>query len=193
MRSAADREKFIRGRAEGLSIRKASELVGITRATGDKWDKEYSARISEEKRNRIQELSHEYGLSKASRLECLGKLLKRVEAKVEKIDLEKLPPEKLLDFHVKLLREISREYTPTLQGAGKDSEAITDNLQEKISVLINRISTGELTAEQATAEISIIRAASSVYNDTVTAGKISDLEKRIVELEGILERQNEDN
>ena len=180
MKRTEDKNIYIKARAEGHSIRKAAELAGISTSTGQKWEKTFSCAIEKEKKEELRELSKEYSLTKKGRLEAIGKLLRRLQARVDNIDLAKMPPDKVIWLYLKTLKEASREFVPAASG-----DVDPGDFESLIRELLSRVIAGDLPPEHAHAETRAVIAAAHIH-ETKT------LEKKVEELAEVLEAVKEE-
>lgn len=175
MKRTEDKNIYIKARAEGHSIRKSSELAGVSTSTGQKWEKTFSRSIEREKQEELLELSKEYSLTKRGRLEAIGKLLRRLQTRVDTIDLAKMQAEKVIWLYLKTLKEASREFVPAASG-----DVDPGDFENLIRELLERVMTGDLPPDHAHAETRAVIAAAHIH-------KTKTLEKKVEELAEVLE------
>ena len=170
MKRTEDKNTYIKARAEGHSIRKASEIAGINRGTGYKWEKSLYSLIAEERAEVMEDLKNKYSMTKAGRLEAVGKLLERLQSAVDGIEIDKMPSDKVISLYLRTLKEASREAVPI--GSG---ETDPTHFEDLISELLIRVTSGELLPDQAYAETRAVIAAAHIHETTTLQKKVEEL------------------
>ena len=105
--------EFVQLRAENVSYERIAEKLNVSRSTLRRWADDLRDEIEERKEERLQEVYDLYRMAKIARLERLGKTLQKIDEQLEKADLSKIPPDKLLDFLLKYQEAIKAEYVKT--------------------------------------------------------------------------------
>lgn len=161
MKDAETKREFIRLRVEGRSYRAIEQELGISRSTCGEWEKELKADIDSLRQESLEELYEQYSMAREARIRRIGDTLRRIDFALSKSDLEKIPPERLLDIKLKYIAALKEEYRPaTPQGA---TGAAEDTL-EAIQHLYRRTASGDTTTDQAKVELSIIDHMVDGYN-----------------------------
>lgn len=147
------RDEYVRLRAEGYSYNAIAEKLHISKSTCSAWEKELKGRISQLKQERLNELYHNYGMAKEGRIRRLGEIISRIEEALENVDLESVPPDKLLKLHLDYSEALKKEYA-----GGPAAFSLKDNPDPEAALaalgdLSDRIRAGEVTGEQAASEI----------------------------------------
>jgi hypothetical protein len=176
MRSIEDKEKFIIGRAEGKSFPVLNKELGLAVATCSQWEKEFKTKINELKKLRLDDLYKEYGMYRADRIKCLGKMLKRIDHSLDKIDIDNLPAEKLLDFKLKYTQALKNEYIDLQPESDLKSDFSVKDVLVCFVSLFNKIQNDNISLEQAKLEKSLLESVLKFYETTILSDKISVLE-----------------
>lgn len=178
MKEFEDREKFIRLRAEGKSYRQIQETLGIAKATCSSWEAEYKDQITAFKSDRLQELYTSYYMTKAARIEKLGKTLLKINDALEDADFSTVAPEKLLDYKLKYIEALKEEYIDTTHKA-LEGDFTAKDILNNIGNLLTRLKNGTVTPAQASRE-------SAIFSNLLKAYENVELAEKIKMLEGIL-------
>ena len=179
MKPQETKTEFIRLRAEGRSYSYIADKLHISKSTCSSWEAELKGAIAELKQEQLSELYSSYAMTKEARIKKLGdNFLKKVfpQTALDGADLSEIPPEKLLDFKLKYTEALKGEYT----GSGTPYQ-FTDRLDPKEIVtalgdLLNRIRAGEVTAEQANRESTVIANLLKAYDTVEVKAKLDALE-----------------
>jgi len=183
MKTADEKEQFIKLRAEGKSYAQIQKELGIAKGTCISWEKNFKQEIQELKTDRLNELYSTYFMTKEARIEKLGDTLKKINAAIEKVDLSAVAPEKLLDYKLKYIEALKDEYieAPTAQLIKEGFTA--KEILEGLGGLLNRIQSGTVSLEQVSKE-------NTVYSNLLKAYEDVELADKIKALEAILDRRN---
>lgn len=176
MRPIEDKEKFIIGRAEGKSFTVLNKELGLAVATCSQWEKEFKTKINELKNLRLNDLYREYGMYRADRIKCLGKMLKRIDHSLDKVDIDDLPPEKLLDFKLKYTQALKNEYIDLQPEDDLKSNFSVEDILSCFVSLFNKIQHDTISVEQAKLEKNTLEAVLKSYETTILSDKINALE-----------------
>lgn len=176
MKPQETKREFIKLRAEGRSYSYIAEALHISKSTCSDWERELRDAVADQKRERLNELYTSYSMTKEARIKKLGDTLQSIETALADADLAEIPPEKLLDYKLKYTEALKGEYT----GSGTPY-TFSDKLEPKEIVialgdLLNRIRAGEVTAEQATKESSVIANLLKAYDTVEVKAKLDALE-----------------
>ena len=168
--------EFIRLRAEGRSYSYIANTLHISKSTCSSWERELQDAIAELRQEQLNELYNSYAMTKEARVKKLGETLNGINEALEAVDLSEIPAEKLLDFKLKYMEALKGEYT----GSGTPYR-FTDRLDPKEIVtalgdLLNRIRAGEVTAEQANRESTVIANLLKAYDTVEVKAKLDALE-----------------
>lgn len=153
MKNTDTKMQFIRLRAEGKSYRAIEQEIGVSKSTCGEWERELSADIARLKKETLEEIYTQYGMTKEARIKRIGDTLSRIDDALQEVDFTKIAPERLLDFKLKFSAALRDEYTAS--GSADTTGAAEDTLIA-IQDLYRRISSGETTQAQAKTEISIL-------------------------------------
>jgi len=176
MKSAETRAEFIQLRASGLSYAKIAERLHISKATCQSWERNLTDKIAEAKRERLEELTESYTLTKEARIRKLGETLNGINRAIADIDYSTLSPEKLLDYSLKYTEALKAEYMGYKPAFG-NKEAITDKgILHALGDLLNRTRAGDITTEQASREAAVLTQLLKAYENTELKAKINELE-----------------
>lgn len=133
MKDIETKEKFLALRAEGSSIRAASQAAGIDKTTGQKWQKQFEAEIAARKAERLEEAFNKYGAAKLARVKAYGETLNRIEEALGKRSFDDVPTEKLLDYKIKYINALAGEFAPIpVEGGSGKFETICDTLIQNV-------------------------------------------------------------
>ncbi len=109
MKLVSEQFRFIELRSEGYSLRKISNLMGISKDTCLNWNKLFSKEINEIIESRFEEFTHKYLLSNASRVLEFGIVISRLKEEISKRDFSSLESFDLLELQRKYLLSLSKE------------------------------------------------------------------------------------
>lgn len=108
-KSMEARDRFVELRAEGWTLSRISEELGVSKPTLIKWSKEGEAAITLGRYSRMEEISERLGLLRESRLQAFGELLARVREELAKRSLDDIPTLRLVTMALDLERRISED------------------------------------------------------------------------------------
>ena len=168
--------EFIRLRAEGRSYSYIADTLHISKSTCSSWEAELKDAIAELRQEQLTELYNSYAMTKEARIKKLGDTLDSINTALDGADLSEIPPEKLLDFKLKYTEALKGEYT----GSGKPYQ-FSEKVEAKDIVvalgdLLNRVRSGEVTAEQASRESTVIANLLKAYDIVEVKAKLDALE-----------------
>jgi hypothetical protein len=150
-----EKNKFIDLRAKGYSYSKIANILHISKGTLTVWNNELKGAIEKLRVIQLDELYTKYYMLKAARITQLGKVLGKVDKELEARDFSQMPDDKLLDFKLRLIKELKEEYIEPQE----DKTIVKLNAQEIASELLTllvRLRKGEISKEQAYRENSIL-------------------------------------
>lgn len=174
------KHRFIELRAEGLSYDKIAEELSISKTTCCSWNKELEAEIAELQKEELNSLYEEYGMKKEARIQQLGGTLQKIEDAIAQTDLSEVPPERLLDYKLKYIEALNKEYTPLSKGLDLTEELKGEDIIKALADLVNRVKAGDVTTEQATRE-------SRVLTDLLKAYETVEVKAQLEELKAVIE------
>lgn len=173
---------FVEMRAEGHSFQEICDKLHIAKGTCTKWERELRDQIDRLKAEAMETLYESYHMTKASRIKTLGSTLENIEAALESADLSEADPLKLMDMKLKYAEALKKEYTSTAPAFTPGEQIDGKAILEALASLLDRIRTGEVTADQATRE-------SRVLSDLLKAYDLTEIRARVDELEAVLNRR----
>ena len=109
-RSKETKDKYVELRAEGITIQKAAEELGISNNTAGNWEKSLKSQIADLENIRLQELQQKYLMSKEKRIELYGERLLVIKEELSKRDLSDISTPKLFDMLIKCSNVLQTEY-----------------------------------------------------------------------------------
>lgn len=121
MRNAQDKERFIELRAEGRSYADIAATLGTSKQTLVTWGKELQKEVANARTLRLDALFEQYAVSKARRVEVIGKLREAILKELDKRDLSSVPTVALLKLALDFGERLKAEAKPlTMQGRELD-------------------------------------------------------------------------
>jgi len=171
--------KFVELRAQGYPYSKIATELKVSKSTLSAWNTELKEEIAKHKAERLRELYTSYYMVKEARIKELGETLERVDSALEQKDLAEMPIDKLLDFKLRLMKELKGEYVEldTETSINLNAEAILTELLN----LLGRFREGDIDNSQALRETAILGNALKAY-------ETSTLEKKFKLLESVIRR-----
>ncbi len=176
MKPQEQKTEFIRLRAEGRSYSYIADTLHISKSTCSSWEKELQDAIAELKQEQLNELYSSYYMTKEARIKKLGETLNRINEALEAVDLSEIPAEKLLDFKLKYTEALKEEYTGTGKPYSFSEKIEPKEIVEALGDLLERIRAGEVTAEQASRESTVIANLLKAYDTVEVKAKLDALE-----------------
>lgn len=168
--------KFIKLRAEGRSYSYIANTLHISKSTCSSWERELNEAIVELKQEQLNELYSSYAMTKEARIRKLGDTLNSINTALDGVDLSELPPEKLLDFKLKYTEALKGEYTGSGTPYRFKEKVEPKDIVTALGDLLNRIRDGEVTAEQANRESTVIVNLLKAYDTVAIKAKLDVLE-----------------
>ena len=177
MKPQEQKTEFIRLRAEGKSYSVIADTLHISKGTCTAWERELKDAIAELKQEQLNELYSSYFMTKEARIKKLGDTLESINTALDGADLSQIPPERLLEYKLKYTEALKGEYT----GSGTPYQFTADKIEPKDIVtalgdLLTRIRAGEITAEQAGRESTVIANLLKAYDTVEVKTKLDALE-----------------
>lgn len=167
---------FIKYRAEGRSYSYIAKALNISKSTCTAWERELKETIADLKQEQLNELYDSYYMKKEARIKRLGETLNNINEALEKADLTELSPDKLLDFKLKYTEALKEEYSGLLTPFQFTDSAEPQEIIEALSDLLNRVRAGDISAEQASRESTVISNLLKAYEQIEIKDKIETLE-----------------
>lgn len=177
MKPQEAKEQYILLRAEGKSQNAIAQELHISKSTCSTWEKEFEQDIAEKKAEQLEQLYDSYYMKKEARIKRLGGTLNRIEDALSAADLSQMPPKELLDYKLKYTAALKEEYIVT--AAALPTTLTPDALLICLQDLLTRVRAGEVSAEQANKEASIISSALRAYEQAQLKTKLEALETAI--------------
>jgi hypothetical protein len=168
------KQKFIELRADGHSYSTITKELGIAKGTCSKWERELEDEIATLKRESLTALYDSYHMTKEARIKKLGDTLSNIDEALAKADLSEVPADKLLDYKLKYMEALRKEYTPAGKPLGKDINQHT--ILTAMGDLLDRVRAGEITPEQATRESTVLANLLKAYDTVEVQAKLKELE-----------------
>jgi hypothetical protein len=156
MKPQDQKADFIRLRAEGKSYTVIGKELNIAKDTCSKWERELKGEINEHKREQLQELYDSYYMVREARIRKLGDTLNSIETALNKKDLSELSPERLLDFKLKYMEALKGEYVDLDNASPLNDDFQARDILNALGDLLNRLTGGRVTQEQAAREAILI-------------------------------------
>lgn len=176
MKDQETRQKFIKLRAEGNSFSKIANELTISKATCSEWQKQYEEVIAKLQKDQLEELYQSYGMLKDQRIVSLGSTLNKVDKAIQEADFSSVDPAKLLEIKLKYQDALKNEYIPL----DRDAQAMdTQAILKELSLLIDRIKSGEIGEKGAGIELKALSTALSAYDKTVLEDKLDNLKEAL--------------
>ena len=102
-------QDFIELRAQGMSFVKIARMLGVCKQTLINWSKERQAEIANHKAIELEQLQHQYFMTRSARIEMLGELLIKTRTELLQRDLADVPTEKLAGMLLALSKALDSE------------------------------------------------------------------------------------
>ncbi len=113
MKELKQRKRFIKLRAQGMSLAKIAKKIGVSRQTLANWEKTHEEEIWRIHSMELDALEEEYWMKKHGRIELIGTMLRRVKEELERRDLSDVPTAKLFELELKLIPELKTLFSIT--------------------------------------------------------------------------------
>lgn len=170
------KRKFIELRAEGKSYRAIGEELGISKSSCQKWERDLAADIDALKREQLRELYESYHMTKEARIKNLGSTLAQIDTALATADLSEADPARLLDFKLKYTEALKNEYSGTQPALKLGNHIDAKDIVAALADLLNRIRSGDVSAEQASKESTVITNLLKAYETVEIKTKLEELE-----------------
>jgi len=132
------KEKFIKLRAEGKSIKEIMDTLNLSLKDIKSWlekDPEFYSSLNYESQLVLEDLQSKYA-SKAKRIEFIGNTLNSITEIINKRGFEDLPTDKLLDYAIKFMTLLNTEKTEVNLSVTKE-EGRNDILNDILKTTTN--------------------------------------------------------
>lgn len=176
MKPQETKQQFIEARADGKSYDTIAKELHISKSTCSSWETELKDSITTLQREKLNTLLESYGMTKEARIKNLGTTLEEINTALEKADLSKMPPEKLLDFKLKYIEALKEEYVSITPAYKLKEQIEAKDIVTALGDLLNRIRAGEVTPEQATRESTVLSNLLKAYDTVEVKAKVDALE-----------------
>ncbi len=98
------RDKFIEARAQGQTLKKISEDLGVSYNTACLWNKDYREQIAASRALYLEELQDRFFLTTETRLALFGEQIESIRAEIAKRNLSDMPTAKLFEVLIACTR-----------------------------------------------------------------------------------------
>lgn len=179
------KRRFVEHRAQGYSLRRCADLLGVSKSTLATWSQELEAEISSLKAIELEALQEEFYLAKEGRIRLLGERLQALLVELAGRDLSEVATEKLLELLLKYAEALRGEYVEPkpLSGAQirrlqdrtgpkPDSQAIT----QELGTVLERYRAGLIDTLQARQELYLLLALLKAEEQTEIERKLESIE-----------------
>jgi len=190
--------QFVELRAGGLSYAKIAKKLKVAKATLTSWSQELEAEIASLKAMELEALYESYHLLKEGRIKLLGEQLKAIQGEISKRDFKEVALEKLLDYQLRYLEAMKKEYVEpqplssldmrrlTLEASGDESRPKLNSQEIAIDItrVLLRFKTGQADMSQTSKELAILLAILKAQEQTGLEAKLDRLEALLAERQG---------
>lgn len=121
MKDEATKSRFIQLRAESWSYARIAKALKVSKQTLITWSKGLGQQIANLRAIELEALQEQYFVTKAARIELLGKRLKAINKELDRRGLAKVPTERLLDIQMRYLTLLKEEAVPTAFSEEQDA------------------------------------------------------------------------
>ena len=170
------KQEYVRLRAEGRSYDYIAQTLHIAKSTCTAWAKELEADIAVLKREQMAALYESYGMTKEARIKRVGDTLSRIEDALAEVDLSAVAPEKLLDYKLKYIDMLQKEYTGEAAPIRAGEKLEAKDIVAALADLLDRIRAGEVTTDQVSKESAILINLLKAYETTEVKAKLEELQ-----------------
>jgi hypothetical protein len=108
--SAELRDQFIERRAQGQTMRKISEDLGISYNTACGWNNNYREQIAAARAFYLEELEEKFYLTTEARLQFFGDQLETIKAEISRRDLSDVKTDRLFELLISCYKKLHEEY-----------------------------------------------------------------------------------
>jgi hypothetical protein len=182
--------QFVELRARGLSYAKIAKELKVAKATLTNWSQEFEAEIASLKAMELEALYESYHLLKEGRIKLLGDQLQAIQDEISKRDFKEVGLDKLLDYQLRYLEAVKKEYVEPQPLSSQDIEVLSLEAPEdesrpklnsrEITVEITRVllryKTGQADMSQTSKELALLLAILKAQEQTGLEAKLDRLE-----------------
>ncbi len=182
--------QFVELRARGLSYAKIAQKLKVAKATLTNWSQEFEAEIASLKAMELEALYESYQLLKEGRIKLLGDQLKAIQDEISKRDFKEVGLDKLLDYQLRFLEAVKKEYVEPQALSSQDIEGLSLKASEdesrpklnsrEITVEITRVllryKTGQADMSQTSKELALLLAILKAQDQISVEAKLDRIE-----------------
>lgn len=179
------KRRFVEHRAQGHSLRRCADLLGVSKSTLATWSQELEAEISSLKAIELEALQEEFYLTKEGRIRLLGERLQALLVELTGRDLSEVATEKLLEFLLKYAEALRREYVEPKPLSGAQIRRLQDKtgpkpdsqaLAQELGAVLERYRAGLIDTPQARQELYLLLAMLKAEEQTEIERKLESIE-----------------
>lgn len=170
MKAQDKKIEFTKLRAEGRSYSYIADKLAISKSTCCNWEQELKENISTLKTEQLEELYNLYYMTKEARIRELGDTLNNINKALSSAELEKIPPDRLLDYKLKYAEALKAEYIPTSKPALDPEEVREKRIIEVMAETLNEEQAGTITTEQAKKKLDMLNLLLKAYKEQNSYG-----------------------
>ena len=184
MKSAAKRIEFIHLKAEGRSNAQIARALHISESTASRYTHLLEDQIAQYKANQLQELYDAFHMTREARIKKLGGILARIDDALEKMELNLVLPEKLLDLRLKYMASLKNEYIPLHRPKQMVQMNTAAGILQEIGRLLIRVQAGDIDQDQAALEMKVLEIMLKGIELVELEDRVSEIEKAVIEKKG---------
>jgi hypothetical protein len=187
------KSQFVELRARGLSYAKIAKRLKVAKATLTNWSQKFEAEIASLKAMELEALYESYHLLKEGRIKLLGSQLKTIQAEISKRDFKEVGLDKLLDYQLRYMEAMKKEYVEPQPLYSHDIEKLSLEASEdesrpklnsqEIAIDITRVllrfKTGQADMSQTSKELALLLAILKAQEQVGLEARLEALEERI--------------
>ncbi len=171
-----ERMKFVRLRAEGLSLDGIAKKLHIAKATCVAWDGEMKDAVASLRSERMDELHQTYQMGKEARIRRFGSTLEDIDKALASADWSQVSLVRLLEVKLKYLAALREEFSGGAEPFALSGRLDAGEVVAALGDLLNRVRAGDVTTEQAAKENAVLTSLLKAYEQTVLKSKLDALE-----------------
>lgn len=134
MKDEATKSRFVELRAQGWSFARIAKALQVSKQTLITWSKDLTQQIANLRAVELEALQEEYFVTRAKRIELLGKQVKAIRRELERRSLAKVPTERLLDLQMRYVALLKEEAIPTTFSEEQDASVALLQQLDKTAV-----------------------------------------------------------
>lgn len=129
------KQRFIELRGQGTSFKKIAVELKVCKQTLINWSKELQSEIANHKAIELEQLQHQYFMTRSARIEMLGELLIKTRTELLQRDLADVPTEKLAGMLLALTKALDSERSALSFQSRKSgiSSGLDEFFEEKVA------------------------------------------------------------